>query len=279
MLDGLELGRSLEVRAEPPVVQPSGVPKSVPLGALHGAVPRVVTAPLPPPDPPPSRSVLVGSTRGGRFVPPEPELDSTERPTTMAATTTPASHPTTTPASHPTTTTTNPQNKAANDRPRRSTADYNRTYEFTVKIQRKQSERTTTDMKATAFTVGVGGEGETQDDASEEESQTAVHDGAGSDSDSEGEGELSEGGSECEGVRVSRDCVRPSRNNKSSVYNHLVSSTDCCRTYSHSCFSVLCRARHGYLMQLQVLEAVCQRIHKLNLCVQKDSVITLKLFK
>ena len=45
-----------------------------------------------------------------------------------------------------------------------------------------------------------------------------------SDSDSEGEGELSEGESEgeseCEGVRVSRDCVRPSRNNKSSVYNH-----------------------------------------------------------
>ena len=55
--------------------------------------------------------------------------------------------------------------------------------------------------------------------------------------------------------------------------------TDCCRTYSDSCFSVLCRARHGYLLQLQVLEAVCQRIHKPNLCVQKDSVIALKLFK
>ena len=129
-------------------------------------------------------------------------------------------------------------------------------------------------MKATAFTVGVGGEGETQNDASEEESRTAVDDGAGSDSDSEGEGELSEGESECEGVRVSRDCVRPSRD-KSSVYNHLVSSTDCCRTYSDSCFSVLCRARHGYLLQLQVLEAVCQRIHKPNLCVQKDTVMLL----
>ena len=57
----------------------------------------------------------------------------------------------------------------------------------------------------------------------------------------------------------------------------LVSSTDCRRTYSDSCFSVLCRAHHGYLLQLQVLEAVCQRIHKPNLCVQKDSVITLKL--
>ena len=38
-------------------------------------------------------------------------------------------------------------------------------------------------------------------------------------------------------------------------------------------------SRHGYLLQLQVLEAVCQRIHKPNLCVQKESVITLKLFK
>ena len=106
-----------------------------------------------------------------------------------------------------------------------------------------------------------------------------MDDGAGSGLSSEGEGELSGGDSECEVVRVSRDCVRASRNNKSSVYNHLVSSTDCCRTYSDSCFSVLCRARHGYLLQLQVLEAVCQRIHKPNLCVQKESVITLQLFK
>ena len=43
-------------------------------------------------------------------------------------------------------------------------------------------------------------------------------------------------------------------------------------------FSVLCRARHGYKLQLSVLEAVCQRIHKPNLCVQKDSIIRLKLF-
>ena len=37
-------------------------------------------------------------------------------------------------------------------------------------------------------------------------------------SSSEGEGELGE--SECEGVCVSRDCVRTFRNSKSSVYNH-----------------------------------------------------------
>ena len=108
----------------------------------------------------------MGSTRGGRVVPLEPELDSAERLTTMAATTTPASHPTATPASHLTTTATNPQNKTANDRPRRSTADYNRTYEFTINIQRKQSERTTTNMKATVFAAGVDGECETQHNAS-----------------------------------------------------------------------------------------------------------------
>ena len=42
---------------------------------------------------------------------------------------------------------------------------------------------------------------------------------------------------------------------------------------------VLCRSRHGYLLQLKVLEAICQRIHKPDLCVQKDSIITLELFK
>ena len=89
----------------------------------------------------------------------------------------------------------------------------------------------------------MGGEGETQDDASEEERQTAVDDGEGSDSNSEGEGELSEGESECEGVRVSRDCVRPSRNNKSSVV-----SIDCCRTYS----SYLLQLQHAFISRICV---------------------------
>ena len=86
-----------------------------------------------------------------------------------------------------------------------------------------------------------------------------------------GEGELSGGESECEGVRVSRDCVRPSRN-KSSVYNHLVSSTDCCRTYSDSCFSVLCRARHGYLLQLQVWKLFVSAFIS-RICVSRKIVL------
>ena len=75
-------------------------------------------------------------------------------------------------------------------------------------------------------------------------------------------------------------CERVFSSRKSSVYmyKHLVSRPDCCKVYSDSSFSVLCRARHGYKLQLSVLEAVCQRIHKPNLCVQKDSIIRLKLF-
>ena len=63
-----------------------------------------------------------------------------------------------------------------------------------------------------------------------------------------------------------------------SILNEVVSRPDRCKVYSDSSFSVLCRARHGYKLQLNVLEAVCQRIHKPNLCVQKDSIIRLKLF-
>ena len=50
------------------------------------------------------------------------------------------------------------------------------------------------------------------------------------------------------------------------------------KVYSDSRVSVLCRRRHGYQLQGEVLEAVFQRIHKPDLCVQKESVIFLKLF-
>ena len=43
---------------------------------------------------------------------------------------------------------------------------------------------------------------------------------------------------------------------KSSVYNHLVANPDCCNSYSDSSFTVLCRGRHGYGLQLKVLEAI-----------------------
>ena len=73
--------------------------------------------------------------------------------------------------------------------------------------------------------------------------------------------------------------MRRFRGSKSSVYNHLLASPDCCGAYSDSSFTVLCRGRHGYGLQLKVLEAIYQRLYKPNLCVQKDSIIGLKLFK
>ena len=62
------------------------------------------------------------------------------------------------------------------------------------------------------------------------------------------------------------------RGSKSSVYNHLLASPHCCN-------SVFGRGRHCYGLQLKVLEAIYQRLYKPNFCVQKDSIIGLKLFK
>ena len=58
--------------------------------------------------------------------------------------------------------------------------------------------------------------------------------------------------------------MRRFRGSKSSVYNHLLASPDCCNSYSDSSFTVLCRGRHGYGLQLKVLEAIYQRLYKPN---------------
>ena len=63
---------------------------------------------------------------------------------------------------------------------------------------------------------------------------------------------------------------------KSAVYLHLLSRPDCLSVYDDSHFSVLCRAR--YVQQLKVLEAVCIRTHKPDLCKQKEHVLALRLF-
>ena len=64
---------------------------------------------------------------------------------------------------------------------------------------------------------------------------------------------------------------------KSAVYLHLLSRPDCLSVYDDSHFSVLCRAR--YVQQLKVLEAVCIRTHKPDLCKQKEHVVALRLFR
>ena len=100
----------------------------------------------------------------------------------------------------------------------------------------------------------------------------ATHHGTDGGGSSESE---SSDGSDGESVSV----VRRFRGSKSSVYNHLLASPDCCNSYSDSSFTVLCRGRHGYGLQLKVLEAIYQRLYKPNLCVQKYSIFGLKLFK
>ena len=68
------------------------------------------------------------------------------------------------------------------------------------------------------------------------------------------------------------DCDRK----KSAVFLHLLSHPKCLQVYDDFSFSVLCRAR--YASQLKVLEAVCIRLHKPDLCKQKKHVVALKLF-
>ena len=63
---------------------------------------------------------------------------------------------------------------------------------------------------------------------------------------------------------------------KSAVFLHLLSHPKCLQVYDDFSFSVLCRAR--YASQLKVLEAVCIRLHKPDLCKQKKHVVALRLF-
>ena len=96
----------------------------------------------------------------------------------------------------------------------------------------------------------------------------------------DGEGSNESESDDCSDFESSREnvsVVRRFRGSKSSVYNHLLANPDCCNSYSDS--SCIVRGRHGYGLQLKVLEAICQRLYKPNLCVQKDSIIGLKLFK
>eukprot|EP00117_Sycon_ciliatum_P001017 scpid103144/ scgid6862/ len=126
-----------------------------------------------------------------------------------------------------TTTTTNPPLRTENGRPRRSTADYNRTRAFTVKIKPRQWERTTTAAAITS--CGDGGD-ETRVEVSEEDrkGRTREDDGGSGDSSSAGEREVSDE------LCGSRERVHKFHGSKSSVYSHLVSSLDCCSTYSDS---------------------------------------------
>ena len=62
------------------------------------------------------------------------------------------------------------------------------------------------------------------------------------------------------------DCDRK----KSAVFLHLLSHPKCLQPYEDFGFSVLCRAR--YPSQLKVLEAVCIRLQKSDVCKQKKHI-------
>ena len=57
---------------------------------------------------------------------------------------------------------------------------------------------------------------------------------------------------------------------KSAVFLHLLSHPKCLQVNDDSSFSVVCRAR--YASQLKVLDAVCIRLYKTDLCKQKKHV-------
>ena len=92
----------------PPLLLPSVVPSSVPPAALAGVVPLAVPVPLPPPDPPPSALAAV-----------ELASDRPRATPTVALTL---------PTMQSIATTTNPPSNPTFERPRRSTANYNRSY-------------------------------------------------------------------------------------------------------------------------------------------------------
>ena len=250
----------------PPLLWPSVVPSSVPPAALAEAVPLAVPVPLPPPDPPPSVLAAVELASG------RPRATLTAALTLQMLTQKDlpciSVAPTPTPTTQSTATTTKPPSKPIIERPRRSTANYNRSYALSGQGRKEGRDSRVTAELSSMDPVRRDG----RDRESTEEAEDGTDGGGSSESESSD-------GSDGESAGESVSVVRRFRGSKSSVYNHLLASPDCCNSYSDSSFTVLCRGRHGYGLQLKVLEAIDQRLYKPNLCVQKDSIIGLKLFK
>eukprot|EP00117_Sycon_ciliatum_P031548 scpid109334/ scgid24656/ len=108
------------------------------------------------------------------------------------------------------------------------------------------------------------------------ESAEDVDDGVDGGQSSEESGSEEENGQESGGE--SHCAVRNFRSRTSSVYSHLAASPDCYNSYSDSCFTVLCRGRHGDGLRLNMLGATCQRLCGPGLCVQGGGVVALGLF-
>ena len=67
------------------------------------------------------------------------------------------------------------------------------------------------------------------------------------------------------------------KTNQSSIAKHLSMNIECAKAYYDDCFSVLSRARS--CRHLEVLESVYIHVQRPNLCVQKETVKPLLLFK
>ena len=64
---------------------------------------------------------------------------------------------------------------------------------------------------------------------------------------------------------------------QSSVAIHLAENPECAKAYDDSCFHVLSFARS--VRSLEVLEALLIKSKKPDLCVQKNTLTSLKLFR
>ena len=246
--------------------------------------------PLPPPEPPPVPLVAgVGVESATTTVPPITEIDPisvTQYPVVRT-----------------------PQHPPALDpwvqRPRRSNANYsteiyarngqgrahgawkeNRT---NLKLNRTQSPgvdelRTVArDRQRKENTDGIrrltGGDYELGDDAADDEGtdDDEADDDEAADDDETAGGDGDKTDEEESGSREGDGADEGEIRKKSAVYLHLLSCPNCLSVYDDSHFSVLCRAR--YVQQLKVLEAVCIRTHKPDLCKQKEHVEALGYFR
>ena len=85
-------------------------------------------------------------------------------------------------------------------------------------------------------------------------------------------------GKKCDGlVNGCDNTASAARTYQSSIAKHLSMNIECAKAYCDDCFNVLSRARS--CRHLEVLESVYIHVQRPNLCVQKETVKPLLLFK
>ena len=212
--EGGRFGSSGRLVSQPLPLQ-SVVPSSVPPEALAGVVPLAVPVPLPPPDPLPSALAAVelasDRPRSTPTVALTLQLPTQKDPPCVSAAPTPS------PTMQSTATTTNPPSKPTIERPRRSTANYNRSYALNG-----QGRKEGRDSRVMA-------ESRSMDQVRRDNRESAEEADDGKDGEGINESE-SDDGSDGESAGENVSVVHRFRGSKSSVYNHLLASPDCCNS-------------------------------------------------